>query len=175
MAKQLISADDRRASAAELVTLLLTERLRERANRSLTPAKERQIRKLCSHLLWMHSEANGKYEGCRYWSDGAWKSFKRHGKVVTKIGSDDSLLHEHLYPRDELVRRLLRIRTPTVERVARVLRKRNIGVVVTRAEDRQLDPVGTKGDHWARYRGKIRCYDCGDKGGPPTVGASPVI
>lgn len=146
--------EQERRSAAELLVVLLQERLRRIAQDALDHANKRHIKQLCSTLLWKHSEAFGKYDGCRHWSHGALESRRKHRKPVTnkvRHGSD-ALRHEHLFPRRQLVKKLFSLQDPSVLEVRAILDRLNIGVVVTVAEDERLPGEGVEADPWDRYR-----------------------
>jgi hypothetical protein len=141
-------------SASELIVLLLQERLRRLEEGCYSNANDRHLRRLCSALLWQHSEAFGKYRGCQYWSHGAIDSFKRHDGVVTSklLYGNDALIHEHLFPRGQLIEKLFALSEPTGFAVSELLTKLNTGVVITAGEDKTLSKEGTESDPWERYR-----------------------
>lgn len=149
-----IKPDDKRQSAAGFITLLLRERQQRIERQCYTQANDQQLKELCSILLWMHSEACGKYQGCRYWSEGARQSFQRYGKVVTnkRIFGGEALRHEHLFPRNQLIKKLLSLDHPSLPEVKALLDRLNIGVVVTVEEDERLPSEGIDTDPWDRYR-----------------------
>lgn len=102
---------------------------------------------LFDNILWTWSEFDGKYKGCRWWSEQA-----------LQVG--ESLRHEHAIPRRVLIERLLTLPNPTEAEVAQVLCQYCVGVVVTLAEDRRLSSLGLRQrmppdwdgvDVWARY------------------------
>jgi hypothetical protein len=145
-----------RQSVAELTTLLLQERQRRTTNASYNKENNKHIRRTISHvLLWEHSEAEGeKYKGCRYWSEGAVQSLKKHGKVVTSrtLFGGDALLHEHRFPRKQLIDKLFSITKPTVSNVRTLLDKLNIAVIVTVDEHKELSKFeGDESGPWSRY------------------------
>src|SRR5687767_8972146 len=94
-------AEAERQSVAELVSLLLFERLKRRAENNYSKENENHIKRIISHvLLWKHSEAEGdKYKDCLYWSVGALRSREFYGKVITSktISGGAALRHEHLF------------------------------------------------------------------------------
>lgn len=143
-----------RQSAAELITLLLQERLRRQAEGRLSSVNERHIYLLFSgQLLWRHSEAEGKTTGCRYWSDGALQSREQYGTKASerKVAREDALQHDHLFPRKQLIAKLFSLGGPTVAEVRETLDRFNIGVVVTVKEHERLGD-GVESDPWERYR-----------------------
>lgn len=104
-----------------------------------------------AEALWVWSEFDGKYAGCRRWSEKAWAM--RH--VVKE------LRHDHAVPKKLLIERLKRLTsTATVNDVEEVLQRYCIGVVITRDEDRLLNRIGLQSclpdgcddDPLARYR-----------------------
>ncbi len=145
-----------RQTATELITVLLQERKRRQANGTNNSTVEGQIRRVISHvLLWNHSQADGdKYNGCRYWSEGALQSRLRHGKVNTnhRQVEGDALRHEHLFPRKQLITKLFLLSDPTSNEVRAILDHLNIAVIVTKEEDARLQNEGDETDPWERYR-----------------------
>jgi hypothetical protein len=132
-------------------------------------------------LHWKYSELTGKYCGCQFWSDSAKRLFDRkllehvNGRPTAstdarhvadflskKIHNEYQLVHEHVFPRAELRRKLLldreipldsRYLAETIERLA-------VGCVVLKSEHDLVN--GTKGDSinpWRRYKGKIRLFE----------------
>jgi len=155
--------EEERHSAAELIALLLGDRRRRIAEGRLSGANGRHIKNAITHsLLWRFSEADGdKYDGCRYWTEGALQSRERHGKAVTdeRLVGSDALRHEHLFPRKQLIERLFALDVPdvpdetAVADVRALLDRYNIAVIVTLEEDRRLPREGDPDDPWERYRG----------------------
>jgi hypothetical protein len=155
--------EDERRSAADIISALLQDRLRRQATDECTPAHERHYREACSLLLWKHSEAHGKYSGCRYWSNGALRSPARAGpgKSDRRRHGGGAVRHEHLFPRAQLIRKLLGLGNPSPAEVAEMLERLNIGVVVTVEEHKSLPPDGDEADPWERYRrARIEWTDC---------------
>jgi hypothetical protein len=85
---------------------------------------------------------------------GAGKSDRRlHGAAAVR--------HEHLFPRAQLIRKLLGLEDPSPMKVAEILERLNIGVVVTVEEHGRLPPDGDECDPWERYRrAGIAWTDC---------------
>jgi hypothetical protein len=104
-----------------------------------------------AQALWVWSEFDGKYHGCRYWSQSAWSN-----RQTIK-----GLRHDHAVPKKLLIGRMKELRTvATVELVQDVLERNCIGVVVTLDEDRLLSrsglqasmPPNSDDDPFSRYR-----------------------
>lgn len=103
--------------------------------------------------IWVWSEFDGKYEGCKYWSKNA--------EAFPKSDARKNLVHEHLVPRKVIRQKLLSFENLTASVVRSVLEAWCIGVVVTKEEDQRLNslklgssmPQGWDGiDAWARYK-----------------------
>jgi hypothetical protein len=103
-----------------------------------------------SEVVWVWSEFSGKLKGCRYWSKAACRT-----KSESKF-----LVHEHLVPKGVIIEKLFALPSPSPKAVRRVLERYCIGVVVTRAEDKELTHLGLrskmpgdwdKKNPWARY------------------------
>lgn len=140
-------------SSADLILQLLIYRQTLIRKQQSNISYEKQFKELITTLLWKHTEAHGKYIGCKYWSEGALESLKKHGgKVITSktIDSTHALRHEHLFPRKQSIELLLAIEEPTLEAVNKLLAN-NIGVVVTVKEDARLSKVGNQYAPWQRY------------------------
>lgn len=141
-------------SSADLILQLLVYRKSLIEKQFINNSYEKQFKELITTLLWKHTEAYGKYVGCKYWSYGALESLKNHGnKVVTSktIDPTHALRHEHLFPRKQTIELLLALDTPVLESVNDYL-ELNIGVVVTVEEDSRLSKTGNQDDPWQRYR-----------------------
>ena len=104
-----------------------------------------------AEVVWVWSEFNGKYVGCKYWSLAAWKVRE----------SDQKWIHEHVVPKSVIIERLMALSAPTFQAVNDVLQRFCIGVVVTHEEDQRLNklglrakmPEGWDGEYpWARYK-----------------------
>lgn len=102
--------------------------------------------------LWVWSEFDGKYSGCKYWSKNAW-SLKSDRK---------ELRHDHAVPKKVVLERLEALRgDATSAKVRKVFDAWCIGVVITRDEDATLTRCGLRSrmpdnwdekDQWSRYR-----------------------
>lgn len=163
-------AELERQSATDLITLLLQERWRRIDAGTLSGINERHIYYVLSHaLIWCFSEAGGhKYEGCRFWSEGALRSLRKHGKVVTnrKEVGGDALRHEHLFPRKQLIAKLFSVVDLSTAEVRTILDQFNIAVIVSHDEDVRLSREGDESDPWERYRrAAVSWRDVNDDGG----------
>jgi len=141
-------------TSADLILQLLLYRQSLISKKLSNNSYEKQFKELITTLLWKHTEAHGKYLGCKHWSDGALESLKKHNnKVITSKSIDPThaLRHEHLFPRKQSIELLLSLTSPTLESVDDLL-KLNIGVVVTVEEDSRLSKIGNQNDPWQRYR-----------------------
>jgi hypothetical protein len=108
---------------------------------------------LLDRLIWMWTEVDGKYDGCRYWSSGA--------RAVRKAlrGWKRQVCHDHVIPRSMLIP-MLRQTTPETSSIARLLESSAIGCVILREEHDGLKkaglgssvPADAAGDVWARYK-----------------------
>ncbi|MDY6979930.1 MAG: hypothetical protein SV201_08620 [Pseudomonadota bacterium] len=148
------SPEQEEQSSADLILQLLRYRSKLISNGQSHNSYEKQFKGLITTLLWSHTEAYGKYKGCRYWSKGALESLDKHnGKVVTNktIDPTHALRHEHLFPRKDTIDLLFELDSPTIDAVSNIL-ELNIGVVVTVEEDSRLSKKGNREDVWKRYR-----------------------
>ena len=97
-------------------------------------------KELLSICIWKITEADGKYNGQRYWSKGA------------RASQNAKWVHEHIYTRKELIERLLGGEDvkPVVENA--------IACVVTKEEHKILSC--SSADGWERYKeSNIKVYD----------------
>jgi hypothetical protein len=85
------------------------------------------------------TQSAGKYNGCQYWSDGAWKLHPRLECQLYGKGEWKNLRHEHAVPKSVLRRELWSLNNPTEETVAEYLECYLVGVVVTVEEDKRLN------------------------------------
>ena len=101
--------------------------------------------------IWIWSEFDGKYRGCKLWSKKAKSGDEKYG----------SLVHEHAVPRKEVRHRLFHLVKPTPASVAKILDIFGFGVVVTKLEDATLVKAGLSSkmpadwdghDVFARYK-----------------------
>ena len=81
-------------------------------------------------VAWVWTEFEGKYKGCRYWSKCARQQYLKSGS--------SGLRHEHIVPKDVVIKMLLNLSSPTPEKVQEVCEKFLIGTVVTMHEDAVL-------------------------------------
>lgn len=139
-------------------------------------------------LIWKYSELTGKYCGCQFWSDGATRLFERkllehvNGRLQTsgdarhvadclskKIHGEYQLVHEHVFPRAELLKLLLDRGTPLDSQyLAETIERLAVGCVVLKSEHNLVHRI--KGDSinpWRRYTGKIKLFDNQKNWTPP--------
>lgn len=143
------NTEEEQAAAAELCAALLRIHRQLAMEDRLTRAHARQLRELVSITLWKHSEASGKFKGCRYWSTGALGAAK------------EQLTHEHVHPRSETIDLLLALEDPSHDKVRRTLDELNIGAVVTKGEHVLLKGIkGCRPNVWERYQiAGVQCVD----------------
>ena len=136
---------DERNSAAYLCTRLLQIRSELISKAIYTPSHDAHLRELVGITLWKDSEADGKIQGCRFWSRGA--------IALHESGKTKELQHEHVFPKRQLIDLLFELKHPVLDRVQGLLRELNIAAVVTKEEHRRLGLIpGSQGDVWQRYR-----------------------
>lgn len=103
---------------------------------------ERHLKHALDTLLWKYTEADRK-ENLRY-------------RTVAAMRREGPIRHEHVYPRKEMIRRLLSTQTENVDAILASA----CGCLVTDQEHAKLSPF----DHlygWERYeRAGIAVYDC---------------
>lgn len=132
-------------------------------------------------LHWKYSELTGKYCGCQFWSEGAKRLFEGKlleyangrapapndaGRVANflskKIHGEYQLVHEHVFPRAELRKRMLLDRDALLAsgRLAETLERIAIGCIVLESEHKLLKNRECDYDNpWRRYTGKIRLVE----------------
>jgi hypothetical protein len=103
-------------------------------------------------VTWAWTEFEGKYVGCKYWSEAAWKIREQQ----------DSLVHEHVMPKSLVIQRLLGLfPNATESSVNQLLDTYCKGAVITKHEDARLNSQGLRSkmptdwdeaDVWARYK-----------------------
>lgn len=145
--------EEEEQTSADLILQLLVYRKSLQKNQLINNSYEKQFKELITTLLWKHTEAYGKYKGCKYWSYGALESLEKHSdKVITSksIDPDYALRHEHLFPRKQTIELLLALDVINKKTVQEIL-ELNIGVVVTVSEDSRLSKHGNKNNPWQRY------------------------
>lgn len=95
-------------------------------------------------VCWQWTEFEGKYEGCRYWSEEAIKLLKNLKNDNEKFKYSDYFRHEHIVPRKGLIEKIFNIKNINEEILEKVLNKYLIGVVVTISEEKVLNKFGYK-------------------------------
>jgi hypothetical protein len=102
------------------------------------------------NILWVWSEFDGKYKGCKYWS----------AKALSSVNKPKKLIHEHLVPRKMLREMIFDLNNPSSDELYKILDTWCIGVVVTVDEDRNLNKLKLrssmpqnwdKENKWSRY------------------------
>ena len=125
-------------------------------------------------IFWHWTEFRGKYHGCRFWSETA--HAHRHRKNVK------DLRHEHIVPKKVLLEMLFDLASPSASAVRALLDQFCVGIVVTKAEDMQLNHAGLRSrmpddwdeqDPWARYRAVGLGWIDTDKPEDTTEGSTP--
>ena len=120
-------------------------------------------------VIWKWTEMSGKIIGCKYWSVNALKELEANYSNV--VSGKVKLIHEHVVPRNYLIKRILNISSAiSKEEAIIILNKFVLGCVITKDENRRLSTVAQKTlpdqfvqkdsqfylDPWVRYRlGKI--------------------
>lgn len=104
-----------------------------------------------AEVVWVWSEFEGKYQGCKYWSERA-----------LRVRNDSKILvHDHIVPKKIVYDMLFGLGAPSARAVRRILRRFCIGAIITREEDQRLNALGLRSrmpdgwdgrDPWARYR-----------------------
>lgn len=85
-------------------------------------------------ILWIWTEFDGKYMGCRYWSNEALKQLDSATNV--------KLIHDHAVPRKIIIDKIFGINSPTETDVRQIFDKYLNGVIITKDEDKQLNANG---------------------------------
>lgn len=101
------------------------------------------------NAMWVWSEFDGKYDGCKFWSAEA-----------ARLASEKRI-HDHAVPKKVLMDLLFRVNSPTAESVRCFFEAYCFGAVITKAEDEALNRLGLRSkmptnwngkDPWARYK-----------------------
>ena len=87
-----------------------------------------------SEAMWVWTEFDGKYDGCKLWSEEALK-VRDQRKM---------LIHEHMVPKSIVIERLKKLSNPTRDSVKELLEFYCKGAVVTKDEDRRLNGNGLR-------------------------------
>ena len=105
---------------------------------------------ILAEVMWVWSEFDGKYSGCRFWSIAA-----------RQCQGIKDLRHEHIVPKRYIIQSLKALMDPTPEDVYSIMSTYCIGAIVTKTEDTRLTDAGFKScmpsswdckDVWIRYR-----------------------
>jgi hypothetical protein len=145
-------------------------------------------RNTLDELIWKRSEITGKFIGCPFWSVAAKALFEKErtksmsgqsaslfdaeriAESLNKVKGTEGLerphsarlMHEHVFPRDHLIRELQNLGTSAKrEPLEKLIERLAVGCVILKSEDsllRQRD--GDPKNPWQRYRtGKITLVD----------------
>jgi len=137
-------------------------------------------RNTLDELLWKRSELTGKYIGCPYWSLAAKALFEKELARLTSVKTvslDDAwgmadvlsesdrpksqrIMHEHVFPRNRLIRELQRLGTSAQrDQIETLVERLSIGCVILKSQD-SLSPDGDLQNPWQRYRhGNVALVD----------------
>jgi len=123
-------------------------------------------------LLWKRSELTGKYIGCPYWSRAAKSLFDSELATLTSrssaslydawriadvLGKSDRpksqrLTHEHVFPRNRLIRELQSLGTSAKrDQIETLVERLSVGCVILESQH-SLSPNGDLQNPWQRYR-----------------------
>lgn len=100
--------------------------------------------------MWVWSEFDGKYQGCKFWSE-----------LAAGCADEKLLRHDHAIPKKVLMELLFRMAHPSSESVQSFFEAYCFGAVITVAEDEALNRLGLRSkmpmnwdgrDQWARYK-----------------------
>lgn len=107
-------------------------------------------RAIIDQAIWVWSEFDGKYDGCRHWSHDAIRAQK----------NGEQLIQEHSVPRKVIRTKLFALRKSSPDNVFCFLKKFCVGGVLSKKEDALLNKLGLRAamlsgwhetDIWARY------------------------
>jgi hypothetical protein len=88
-------------------------------------------------VTWLWTEFNGKYTGCPYWSKKSSKYLHETEQKKSKI-----LRHDHIVPRNMIIKRLLYGHKMDSQELSNFLKKHLIGCVLLKEEDTYLNNIG---------------------------------
>lgn len=105
---------------------------------------------------WLWTEIEGKYTGCQYWSKKACAHLHESETIKAKI-----LRHDHVVPRNYIVKRFLYGDMMSSEEVYSFLKTNLVGCILLKSEDDYINKIGYQrkmpsnwnfGDNiWSRY------------------------
>lgn len=115
-------------------------------------------------VTWLWTEFYGKYTGCPFWSKNALQYLLETEQMKAKI-----LRHDHIVPRNMIIKRLLYGQQMKREDLLSFLDENLIGCVLLKEEDSYLNDIGYQrvmpkgwsfGDNaWGRYKkGNFEVY-----------------
>ncbi len=90
--------------------------------------------KLLRNTIWQWTGRNGKYDGCKIWSEKAYNLFKQNDNKKNL-----NLVHEHIIPIKLLLNEIINLKTK--EQISLFLDKAN-GACILREEDSILNKNG---------------------------------
>ena len=87
-----------------------------------------------AEVAWVWSEYDGKYNGCRYWSN----------KALRGAENIKNLIHEHAVPKKIIFHQVFETQPATPAKLKKILDIFCVGCVVTREEDSRLNRAGLR-------------------------------
>ncbi|TFJ91700.1 hypothetical protein [Lentibacillus salicampi] len=96
---------------------------------------------LLDHYMWAWTEFDGKYKGCKWWSEKAYEQYTTRKENKTK-----GLIHDHVVPRDVIRNETFKIlgNNSDDKQLFDFLNKHLIGCVITKEEDNAINELGLK-------------------------------
>jgi len=95
------------------------------------PLHEKTKYAVLNNVMWKWTEYEGKYKGCRYWTQAAVEHFTLNRKK--------GLRHEHVVPRKYLITMFFQLENITPDIVYDMLNRFAIGAIVTKNEEQELN------------------------------------
>lgn len=127
-------------STIDIAVNILEHRIKTLDQYSLEGQKVNNLitRELLGRSIWKYSEAFGKFKGCPFWSEKAYKLFiTNNSSSVGKLGK--YLRHEHTYPQRLLIEKLWKIKKPNKKIVRELYDKFAVATVITKEENDKLN------------------------------------
>ena len=115
-------------------------------------------REILGRSIWKYSEAFGKFKGCPFWSVKAYNFYNSQKSKSTAV-SAKNLRHEHTFPQILLIKKMWKLKNPTIQKIRELYNEYAVATVVTKEENLKLNSsvVGLRSETidenniWLRY------------------------
>jgi len=95
-------------------------------------------REILGRSIWKYSEAFGKFKGCPFWSVKAYNFYNSQKSKSTAVIAKN-LRHEHTFPQVLLIKKMWKLKDPTIQKIRELYNEYAVATVVTKEENLKLN------------------------------------